>query len=382
MIAGVIVDVPSRQTDRPFSYEVPPAMEEWIEPGSRVGVPFGGRTVQGFVVSLSDEAPADSAGKLKPIAELLDPLPPLLPDLVELAQWMSGKYCCTWTAALQAMIPAAIKGKAERYIRLAEDGDGKANLLHAEPSGNAGSASGRQEGHSAAAGNAAAGWNDGKGMVQAAVAQQQLPLEQLPPALVQELRRSGDMRLDLVAQRYPEAGAAIKRALAAGVLAEETSIRDRLAVRKQLTVYPPEDRAAAEAALSAMSKQAARQRELLEYVLELSGPVTLQAMLSETGASASSAKALEAKGLIAIREAEQQRDPYAGREFRRSEPLPLTDAQREVFVRLKAAVEAPEPATFLLHGVTGSGKTEIYMQSIQRALELGMEAIVLVPEIS
>ncbi|WP_053086989.1 DEAD/DEAH box helicase [Paenibacillus sp. P22] len=384
MIAGVIVDVPSRQTDRPFSYEVPPAMEEWIEPGSRVGVPFGGRTVQGFVVSLSAEAPADSAGKLKPIAELLDPLPPLLPDLVELAQWMSGKYCCTWTAALQAMIPAAIKGKAERYIRLAEDGAGIADLLRAEPSGNVGSAAGREESHSFAAGivSAGRGEDDGKGMSPAAVAQQQLPLEQLPPALVQELQRSGGMRLELVAQRYPEAGAAIKRALASGWLAEETSIRDRLAVRKQLTVYPPEDRAAAEAALSAMSKQAARQRELLEYVLELSEPVTLQAMLSETGASASSAKALEAKGLIAIREAEQQRDPYAGREFRRSEPLPLTDAQREVFVRLKAAVEAPEPATFLLHGVTGSGKTEIYMQSIQRALELGMEAIVLVPEIS
>ncbi|WP_127506727.1 primosomal protein N' [Paenibacillus humicus] len=384
MIAGVIVDVPSRQTDRPFSYEVPPAMEEWIEPGSRVGVPFGGRTVQGFVVSLSAEAPADSAGKLKPIAELLDPLPPLLPDLVELAQWMSGKYCCTWTAALQAMIPAAIKGKAERYIRIAEDGAGIADLLRAEPSGNVGSAAGREESHSFAAGivSAGRGEDDGKGMSPAAVAQQQLPLEQLPPALVQELQRSGGMRLELVAQRYPEAGAAIKRALASGWLAEETSIRDRLAVRKQLTVYPPEDRAAAEAALSAMSKQAARQRELLEYVLELSEPVTLQAMLSETGASASSAKALEAKGLIAIREAEQQRDPYAGREFRRSEPLPLTDAQREVFVRLKAAVEAPEPATFLLHGVTGSGKTEIYMQSIQRALELGMEAIVLVPEIS
>lgn len=349
MIASVIVDVPSRSTDRPFSYLVPRDMQAWIEPGSRVGVPFGGRTLQGFVVSLSAEPPLEGPAKLKQIQELLDPLPPLLPDLVELAKWISEKYCCTWTAALQAMVPAAIKGKAERYIRLADEPDQTKGLEQA-----------------------ALRLTDDAGAENS----------ELPEALLKELARSEALRLELLQQRYPEAGAAIKRALASGLLIEETAIRDRLSVRTLLTVYPPQDRQAAEAALNALNARAARQRELLQHVLQLAEPITLQALLAETGASASAAKALAEKGYILIEEAEQQRDPYAGRDFQRSEPLPLTAAQRDVFVRIRDAVEAGAPATFLLHGVTGSGKTEIYMQSIQRALELGREAIVLVPEIS
>ncbi|PLT46336.1 Helicase PriA essential for oriC/DnaA-independent DNA replication [Paenibacillus pasadenensis] len=365
-VAGVIVDVPSRSTDRPFSYAVPADMRAWIEPGSRVGVPFAGRTLQGFVVSLADEPPAEGPAKLKPIAELLDPLPPLLPDLVELARWISEKYCCTWTAALQAMVPSAIKGKAERHLRLADGADEPAAEAAAE-SAAARSDVGRPEAFWAMPGEAAP---------------ELPPSETLPQELVRELRRHGSLKLEAARQRWPEAGGAIKRALAQGVLIEETSIRDRIGVRTQLTVYPPLDREAAKAALEALPGTAKRQKELLLYVLALEGPVTLQAMLADTGASASSAKALADKGYILVEEAEQQRDPYAGREFRRSEPLPLTDAQREVFVRIRDAVERTAPATFLLQGVTGSGKTEIYMQSIQRALELGREAIVLVPEIS
>lgn len=114
-MAQVIVDVPSRETDRPFDYSIPESMQGWIEIGSRVGVPFGHRTVQGFVVSLKEHSDMEST-RIKPVAELLDLLPPLPPDLVELADWMSHKYACSMISALQAMIPAALKGKAERYI--------------------------------------------------------------------------------------------------------------------------------------------------------------------------------------------------------------------------------------------------------------------------
>lgn len=117
-MAKVIVDVPSRETDRPFDYLIPESMAGWIEVGSRVGVPFGRRTVQGFVVSLHEQPEMDRA-RMKPIQELLDMTPPMPPDLVELAEWMSRKYACSLIAALQAMIPAALKGKAERYIRVA-----------------------------------------------------------------------------------------------------------------------------------------------------------------------------------------------------------------------------------------------------------------------
>ncbi|MFF2484124.1 primosomal protein N' [Paenibacillus sp. NPDC058071] len=335
MIAKVIVDVPSRQTDRPFDYEVPEEMADWIEIGSRVGVPFGGRVLQGFVTELTERADID-AKRLKPVAELLDAQPPLLPDLVELAKWVSDKYCCSWTAALQAMVPAALKGKAERVIRLNPDlslsGAGLASPLPAE--------------------------------------------------LTAWLDKQGEAKLDALLSRFPLYSGAIKTALREQILLEQSSIRDRVSIRKVLTVFPPQDREAAQAELASYPARAAKQRELLAFILEKNEQMPLAELLAEAGGSAASVKALAAKGLIELREEEQQRDPYAGREFRQTEPLPLMEGQQDVFESIADAVTRGEPQVMLLHGVTGSGKTEVYLQSIQHCLALGKQAIVLVPEIS
>ncbi|WP_458574092.1 primosomal protein N' family DNA-binding protein, partial [Paenibacillus polymyxa] len=118
LVAKVIVDVPAKDTDRTFDYLIPDSMRPWIEPGSRVAVPFGKRTVQAFVISV---VPAEEPPKyrMRAIQELLDLVPPLSPDLVELGKWMSERYACNQIMALQVMIPTALKGKAERYISIA-----------------------------------------------------------------------------------------------------------------------------------------------------------------------------------------------------------------------------------------------------------------------
>lgn len=118
-IAKVIVDVPVRSTDRPFDYLIPDSLKLWIEVGSRVAVPFGPRTVQGFVVSL-ESGETGSVSRMKPIVEVLDLLPPLSPELVELGDWISQRYACRRISALQAMLPTALKGKAERLISLGD----------------------------------------------------------------------------------------------------------------------------------------------------------------------------------------------------------------------------------------------------------------------
>ncbi|AJY76456.1 primosomal protein N' [Paenibacillus beijingensis] len=458
MIASVIVDVPSRQTDRPFDYKVPAEMRAWIETGSRVGVPFGGRVVQGFVVAVSEQTEMDPK-RLKAIAELLDPTPPLRADLIELAEWISRKYVCTWTAALQAMIPGALKGKAERSVRFgaaalkalspesapqmrptsgslaaaahgtddasgsdvrygheaaaAEAGAGAesrnrgtadtygAGVRHEHEAAAAKAVAGAEtaagtiarasdaaepEGTDAAEPGLAAGSASGAGASGASEAGVSADMRgafaALPSELVRELLRHGSIRLAALQERYPHAGDAVKSALRQGLLEEQTAIRDRLSVRKVLAVYPPPDRPAAEEALAALPKRAGKQREVLAFALDLEEPLPLQALLAETGASAGSVRALADKGMLDVREIKQERDPYAGREFVRTEPLPLTPGQQEVFERVAAAVDAESPQTFLLHGVTGSGKTEVYMQSIQHCLEQGKQAIVLVPEIS
>ncbi|OBR64872.1 primosomal protein N' [Paenibacillus oryzae] len=330
MIAKVIVDVPSRQNDRPFDYLVPEGMEPWIECGSRVGVPFGGRVLQGFVIGLAESSSLEGS-RLKPIAELLDALPPLLPDLVELSRWMSDKYCCSRIQALQAMIPAALKGKEERKVSLGEYGESCG----------------------------------------------------LPPELLEWVSASGGtVRLDALLERYPQYTSAVKAALRSGDLQQTSAIRDRLSVRRVLTVFLDVDPAAAATAAEQFPPRAAKQRLALLCLLERGEPMPLQELAAASGAAASSIKALADKGLVALREVEKSRDPYGDRSFAATEPLPLTEGQDKVYGTIRRALDGAKARTMLLHGVTGSGKTEVYLQSIRHCLDSGRQAIVLVPEIS
>ncbi|QHW34399.1 primosomal protein N' [Paenibacillus rhizovicinus] len=335
MIARVIVDVPTRATDRPFDYSIPAEMEGWVEIGSRVGVPFGGRVLQGFVIGIAPFADID-VKRLKPIAELLDHIPPLSPDLVELAQWISEKYCCPWTTALQVMIPAALKGKADSVVTLSEEAlEDEAGLL----------------------------------------------LEDAEPWF-QYIRQHGEVRLALLQERFPGAAAGIKAAIQRGTLLEEVSIRDRLKVRKVLTVFPPENEAAVLAELAASSSRAAKQQEAARYMLENPEPISLAALAQALSTTTGTIRGAAEKGWLSIRETEQRRDPYAGRGFKRTEPLPLTEGQQAVYDEIAETLDNEASRVFLLHGVTGSGKTEVYLQAIARCLEDERQAIVLVPEIA
>ncbi|MHA6484594.1 primosomal protein N' [Paenibacillus sp. strain BS8-2] len=331
MIARVIVDVPSRQTDRPFDYSVPSEMEEWIEVGSRVGVPFGGRVLQGFVIAIVDEAEVDRS-RVKPISELLDALPPLLPDMIELSKWLSDKYCCSWTQALQAMIPAALKGKEERLVGWSLDeeaGDG------------------------------------------------------LPADLVEWLNSaSGQVRLDALLGKFPQHTRVVKHALRSGSLVQQSRIKDRLSVKKQQMVFLAASPEVAAAALEDIPKRAGKQRDALSFLVDHGGPIAMQELAAAAGVTPASVKALVEKGLLELRNVVQERDPYSHREFGRTSPLSLTEGQQAVFASIAEAINIMQPHTMLLHGVTGSGKTEVYLQSIQLCLSQERQAIVLVPEIS
>ncbi|MBY0011051.1 primosomal protein N' [Paenibacillus typhae] len=345
-IAKVIVDVPVRSTDRPFDYSIPDALRLWIEVGSRVAVPFGHRTVQGFVVSLESGETGTASG-LKPIQEVLDLLPPLSPELVELGDWMSQRYACRRISALQAMLPTALKGKAERLISLGEE-------------------------------------------AQAA----DKPADELFPLFLEEdleeqtiidfVRKAGEVSMKQLTRSFPGAAETVKFMLRRGVLTESQSIKDKMGKKKLKAVDLAIGLAAARESLSTFPARSARQKDVLSFLIEMEQmlPMPMKDLLAILQVTAGTVKALEEKGYIEISEIEVYRDPYRGRDFKPSSPLPLTPEQQKVFTRIARTVDEQQHEVFLLHGVTGSGKTEIYLQCIQRAVDQGRQAVVLVPEIA
>lgn len=284
---------------------------------------------------------------MKPIVEVLDLLPPLSPELVELADWMSQRYACRRISALQAMLPTALKGKAERLISLGDT----------------------EEAASA-------------------------PTDELFPLFLEAdneeqqiidfVRRHSEVSMKLLTRTFPEAAETIKFMVRRGVLAESQSIKDKMGKKKLKAVDLAIGLSAARESLSSFPARSARQKEVLSYLIDMEAllPMPLKDILAILQVTAGTVKTLADKGYIEISEIEVYRDPYRGRDFKPSTPLPLTAEQEVVYKRIVATVEQQAHEVFLLHGVTGSGKTEIYLQSIQRCIEQGRQAVVLVPEIA
>jgi primosomal protein N' (replication factor Y) len=151
--------------------------------------------------------------------------------------------------------------------------------------------------------------------------------------------------------------------------------------KKQLFVRP--GRKIENEELEKLRKRAPRQAELLEAILRLEAPIRASQLLRQTSLDSQTLRALVKRGLVELREEAVVRDPHADEQFIATSNLVLNQEQMLALNEIALALDSPEKArAILLHGVTGSGKTEIYLQAIRAALERGHTAIVLVPEIS
>ncbi|QCU18850.1 primosomal protein N' [Bacillus altitudinis] len=324
MIAEVIVDVTTKAIDRPFDYRVPDRFKGLVKAGMRVVVPFGPRKIQGFVTKIKEETNVQS-GNIKDIVDLFDLSPVLTDELLELSHWLTEKTLSYHITALQSMLPAAMKAKYEKEIQV-------------------------------------------------------LSAEELPQSLKELF---GQQESILYADIPPEQLKPIQKHVQKGHLEVRYHVSQKSGKKKVRTLQIAVTKEKLEEKQKQLKKNAVKQKALLTFLFQANETTFLAKDLQQqTGASSQTIKALIQEGLLTESYEEIYRDPYRDREFTPSTPLDLTTEQAEAAKPIHQAVSDEKHETFLLHGVTGSGKTEIYLQTIDHVLQKGKEAIVLVPEIS
>ena len=323
--AEVSVNSPIAQR-RTFSYAIPDGLT--VAAGQAVWVPFGDRVLQGVVLELS---PYPAVEETREIAGVIEPQPVLSPPHVALARWISEHYLSPLFDAVALMLPPGFERKAVTLVSATRQDSDVSSL---------------------------------------AIEQQVL-----------DLVPGGSVKLTVLEKALgkKKTAAAVSQLVKKGLLARSYEM-------EPVRVKPRTELYLSLAGNSEVSQLPPRQAALFNFLAGQPRAVAWVEARKKTASSKATAEALLRRGLVTFQQVAVRREPISYDHIFPSYPLALTADQKAALESIKSGLQSARrgisPRVFLLHGVTGSGKTEVYLQALAEAVRLGKRGIVLVPEIA
>ena len=331
----VAVSAAPYSIDKPYSYLVPESLAAAAVPGVRVMVPFGrgNKESEGLILARVQEPKLPGS---KALRQVLDPEPVLDKAGIDLALWMRGRYFCTVFEAVKTILPAGLWYGLREIWSLAMEPE--------------------------AARSAAVG----------------IPGAWQVLDLLEKQGGKADIRVlrDALGDGAEKPLKAMKKA---EILTCETDAKRKIADKSHRMVELAVNTEDAYALTEPKRRSAPARYEVVNF-LATAGRTPAAEVSYYTGASARTLKAMEKAGLIAFSEEEELRVPSLD-DVEPGPEIVLNEEQQRAFEEILGRVQAAKPSVTLLHGVTGSGKTQVYLRLVQETLALGKTAMVLVPEI-